>query len=368
MSTMLSFVSEVEDAIASRDAVRRVETLRRMTDLFVEQEPSLQEGHIEVFDEVILRLSRDLEQRARLELSETFSDLGRAPRKVIRSLAFDLDGAVARPVLERSSRLDEDDLVMIARARGQDHLLAISKRDALSERVTDVLVDRGDRAVVRSVAGNGGARFSHDGFGQLLDKAREDLPLQESLRARGDLPQQHLAQLVEIAQEQVRRNLNSELGGQAAQAVDAAVAGAASALSQTSSQALLTDNFDDAIRAVQRKASSGRLFEDDVTDWIKAGRIEEALAALAHLASVPMSIVANAYRSPHYDPLLFILRSVRFSWPTFKAFLTAKTGRPLSPEAMRGAFEAFQQLTVPTAQRVVRFTVARERASQTDAA
>ena len=38
------------------------------------------------------------------------------------------------------------------------------------------------------------------------------------------------------------------------------------------------------------------------------------------------------------------------------------------PDAMRGAFEAFQQLTVPTAQRVVRFTVARERASQTDAA
>jgi uncharacterized protein (DUF2336 family) len=80
MSTMLSFVSEVEEAIASKDAVRRVETLRRMTDLFVEQEPSLQEGHIEVFDEVILRLSRDLEQWARLELAETFSDLGKAPR------------------------------------------------------------------------------------------------------------------------------------------------------------------------------------------------------------------------------------------------------------------------------------------------
>jgi uncharacterized protein (DUF2336 family) len=368
MSSMLSFVNEVEEAIASKDATRRVDTLRRLTGLFVEQETQLQEGHIEVFDEVILRLSRDLEQRARLELSEKFSGLAKAPRKVIRSLAFDLDGTIARPVLERSSRLDEDDLVMIARARGQDHLLAISKRTTLSERVTDVLVDRGDQAVVRSVASNEGARFSIDGFTHLLDKAREDSSLQNSLKARRDLQPQHMVRLVEIAREHVRRNLRDELGDSASDAVDAAVLGAASAVSQKTGSGLVTDNFDAAIRAVRIKAGSGTLAEDDVTEWIRGGQIEEALAALAHLAGVPVSMVANAYRSPHYDPLLFILRSVRFGWGTFKAFLTAKTGRTPSPDVMRGAFEAFQQLSVPTAQRVVRFTAARERASQPDAA
>jgi uncharacterized protein (DUF2336 family) len=368
MSSMLSFVNEVEDAIASKDPTRRVDTLRRLTGLFIEQEPQLQEGHVEVFDEVILRLSRDLEQRARLELSEKFSELSKAPRKVIRSLAFDLDGTIAKPVLERSSRLDEDDLVMIARARGQDHLLAISKRGSLSERVTDVLVHRGDRVVVRSVAENEGARFSNDGFVQLLDKAREDTSLQESLQARGDLPPQHMVRLVEIAREHVRRNLESELGDGAAEAVDAAVAGAASALNQGTGSGLLIDNFDSAMRTVQQKAATGRLVEDDVVDWVRLGKIEEALAGLAHLANVPIPIVARAYRSPHYDPLLFILRSVRFGWGTFKAFLTAKAGRAPSPDVMRGAFEAFQQLSVPTAQRVVRFTVARERASQSDAA
>jgi uncharacterized protein (DUF2336 family) len=127
MSSLVSFVMEVEDAVASTDPARRVETLRRLTGLFIDQEATLPEGAVEVFDEVILRLSRDLEQRARMDLSETFSTLDRAPRKVVRSLAFDLDAAIARPVLERSSRLDEDDLVMIARARGQDHLLAISR-------------------------------------------------------------------------------------------------------------------------------------------------------------------------------------------------------------------------------------------------
>ena len=368
MSSMLSFVSEVEEAIASKDASRRVDTLRRLTGLFVDQEDQLQEGHIEIFDEVILRLSRDLEQRARLELSEKFSDLSRAPRKVIRSLAFDLDGTVARPVLERSTRLDEDDLVMIARARGQDHLLAISKRTELSERVTDVLVHRGDRLVVRSVAENEGARFSSDGFSQLLAKARDDTTLQESLQGRRDVPPQHMARLAEIAREHVRRNLQSELGEGAAEAVDAALSGAAGAVSQSTGSGLLIDNFDNAMKAVQQKVSQGGLVEDDVAEWLRTGKTEEALAALAHVANVPIPMVARAYRSPHYDPLLFILRSVRFGWGTFKSFLTVKAGRAPPPDVMRGAFEAFQQLSVPTAQRVVRFTLARERASQSDAA
>ena len=131
---------------------------------------------------------------------------------------------------------------------------------------------------------------------------------------------------------------------------------------------MVTDNFDAAIAAVQRKAGSGGLVEADVVEWVRSGQIDEALAALAHLAGVPIQIVARAYRSPHYDPLLFILRSVRFGWGTFKAFLTAKAGRAPPPEIMRSAFEAFQQLSVQTAQRVVRFTAARERAAQTDAA
>ena len=43
--------------------------------------------------------------------------------------------------------------------QSQQHLLAIAQRNALSEQVTDVLVERGDRDVVRSVAQNDRARF-----------------------------------------------------------------------------------------------------------------------------------------------------------------------------------------------------------------
>jgi uncharacterized protein (DUF2336 family) len=365
--SMLSFVTEVEQAIASRDPARRQDTLRRLTNLFLEQEEQLQEDHVEVFDEVILRLSRDLERRARQELSEKLSAVGKAPRKVVRSLAFDLDSRIARPVLEHSSRLDEDDLVMIARARGQEHLLAISKRNTLSERVTDVLVNRGDQIVVRSVAGNEGAHFSEDGFEQLIDKSQADIELQDKLQLRHDIPPRQMQRFVEIAQERVRRSLQNELGDDAASVVQAAVAGAASALN-TGRNAIAYEPFEEAQRTVDARANAGPIGEEEVLNWVRSGRIDAALAALAHLAAVPVQFVDRAYRSPHYDPLLFIVRSLRFGWGTFKALLTAKSGEPPSADMLRGAFEAFQKLSVSTAQRVVRFTVARERAAGYDAA
>ncbi|HEY8383883.1 MAG TPA: DUF2336 domain-containing protein [Microvirga sp.] len=361
-----SFVNEVEDAIASKDPARRIETLRRITDLFVAQEAHFTEGHVELFDEVILRLARDLEQRARRELSERLADLDKAPRKVIRSLAFDLNGAIAQPVLERSHRLDEDDLVMIARARGQEHLLAMSKRVSLSERVTDVLVHRGDGQVVRSVASNEGARFSDRSFNELVDKARADEDLQAVLRLRRDIPAKTMARLLEAAQSKARQTLTQEHGPGAAGDVSRALDGAAAA--QRRDTAALDKGLAEAVAAVESRAKAGTIAEDVVIDWVRRGRIDEALAALAHLARIPVEIVANAYRSPHHDPLLFILRSVRFSWGSLKAFLTAKLGGGATPDILRGAFEAFQQLSVPTAQRVVRFTVARERTSQDDAA
>jgi uncharacterized protein (DUF2336 family) len=70
---------------------------------------------------------------------------------------------VAGPVLVRSARLADDDLIRIAERRSQQHLLAILGRASLGEAVTDVLVRRGDRDVAHAPAGNAGARFSEHG-------------------------------------------------------------------------------------------------------------------------------------------------------------------------------------------------------------
>src|SRR5262245_33132907 len=109
--SIASFIDEVESAIASGDTARRSGALREVTKLFVAQSSALSQAQVNVFDEVISRLARDIEFKARVELSENVADVQKAPRQVVRQLAFDHDIAVAGPVIERSNGLDDNDLV-----------------------------------------------------------------------------------------------------------------------------------------------------------------------------------------------------------------------------------------------------------------
>jgi uncharacterized protein (DUF2336 family) len=363
MGPLTSIARDIEAAIASGDPGRRVDALRRMTNLFVEQAPHLKAMHVGVFDEVILRMARDIEFRARVELAGRLADLPNAPPRTVTHLAYDEDIAVAGPVIERSPRLAEDDLVAIAGTRGQEHLLALSRRPTLSERVTDVIVDRGDARVVRSVADNEGARFSDLGVAGLVARARADGVLLASLRARGDLPETARAGLVALARDQAREALRPELAGAGAALLDDAVDQAADALARAGDAPALLGDLGPAVAAVARRADVGEITEEDVSGWLREGRVAEALAGIAHIAGLPAETVARAYRSAHFDPLLFIVRSQLFGWATFKALLTCKAGREL-PEAVAGnAFAAYQSLSVQTARRVVRFTAVREGAS-----
>jgi uncharacterized protein (DUF2336 family) len=63
---------------------------------------------------------------------------------------------VASPVLTQAERLDTETLIECARTKNQEHLLAISRRKALPEALTEVLVERGDQQVVLSTAKNRG--------------------------------------------------------------------------------------------------------------------------------------------------------------------------------------------------------------------
>jgi hypothetical protein len=201
-----------------------------------------------------------------------------------------------------------------------------------------------------------------------MKRAREDEMLQGILKTRRDIPPRQMQELVAIAREKVRETLRDEFKAADEDVFDAAVDEAAQAAADTLQPNALINDFEAATAAVRQKARAGGLVEDDVVDWIKGGQIEEALAAMAHLAGIPVEMVARAYHAAHYDPLLFIVRSIKFGWGTFKLLLTVKAGRQPSSDVIKSAFDSFQQLSVQTAQRVVRFTAVREQAMQPSAA
>ena len=142
-------------------------------------------------------------------LAHRLSTLPRAPAKLSRKLATDDDIEVAGPILQKSDRLDTATLVETASTKTQQHLLAISRRSSLDERITDVLVERGDKPVVLSTANNPGARFSDAGFNTLVTRSKGDDELAASVGLRRDIPRQHLMRLLVQASHAVRTKLET---------------------------------------------------------------------------------------------------------------------------------------------------------------
>lgn len=330
-----SLLTDLEASVA-RGGLGHGETLlRRLTNLFTDESARLGEDQVAAFDAVILHLAAQMEDRARIDLSERLADVPNAPRGVVRDLAFDGVLAVARPVIARSQRLVEGDLETLATKRGQGHLLAMAGRVVLSPPVADLLVARGDPDVVRVLARNLGARFSVSGFAALGDRAFSDPALGARLQTRADLPTSLRTRLANFAKAHAAEPVPVPLPAPRSDALLAAEV-------FVSTQARRTD-IDEAV----------------LIGWLKAGRSTEALAALARLAGIPSEMAIDAYESGSYEALLPIVRSLRFGWRILSNLVVAKTGREPPSEMMHDVMQTFQTLSVVSAQAKVRAAAAR---------
>src|ERR1700720_4718141 len=124
MSAQQSLIIELEEAINIGSAEKRVETLRRVTDLFLNDADRLSETQIGVFDDVLCHLIKRIETKALVGLSGHLAPVDNSPIEVIRRLARNDEITVAGPVLSQSARLTTNDLVEIAGNKSQQHLLA----------------------------------------------------------------------------------------------------------------------------------------------------------------------------------------------------------------------------------------------------
>src|SRR6266545_53143 len=184
----VSVIGELENALKDGSSDKRVETLRRVTDLFLDDADRLNEQQIKLFDDVLIHLIQRIETKALVRLSESLAPADNAPPVVIRHLAYHDEVTIAGPVLMRSNRLSDDELIRIAESRGQHHLLAIARRHSINHAVTDVLLRRGNREVGHELTQNPGARFSENGFAALEKHAETDEDLAEKLGQRLDVP------------------------------------------------------------------------------------------------------------------------------------------------------------------------------------
>ncbi|MEA2929378.1 MAG: hypothetical protein QOG38_1806, partial [Hyphomicrobiales bacterium] len=89
MIAQQSLIDELEEAVQSGSPEKRVDTLRRVTDLFLLTPAQLNAEQIGVFDHVITHLVARVETKARAELASRLAPIAQAPSDAIQCLARD---------------------------------------------------------------------------------------------------------------------------------------------------------------------------------------------------------------------------------------------------------------------------------------
>jgi len=355
MSVPASLLPELEDVVLHGSADKRAETLRRITTLFLDYAPSFNAEHIALFDDVIGCLVVEIEAKALAELARRVAPIPNAPPGVVSALAKNDNIDVAGPVLKQA-RLADPDLMYIAETKSQAHLLAMSTRLGISEALSDILVERGDKDVARSIANNRHAQLSDNAFTKLVKRAEQDGVLAEKVGMRTDIPPRLFRQLLVQASEVVQRRLLSkakpetqaEIRRILAQVTDEVAAKAA------------PRNYAAALAAVRALHKEHKLGEADIAEFAKSGKYEETIAALATMCAVPVEVVDRLMNGERADPVLILARAIGFGWPTVKAILNGRPGSKPSAQTLDAALENFDRLTATTAKRVVRFWQVRQ--------
>lgn len=350
---------ELTKIASERSPEKRLELLHKVTDLYLEGIGQHTTSESFLFNEIMERIvdmfSRDLKR----EVSASLAILPDFPGTIVRKLAEDEDVEVARPVLRNALSLTEDDLIHLAQRGSQAHLNAIAGRSTLPARVTDVLIDRGDRGVVYSVTANHGARFSDYGMGRLVEKCEDDVDLRELLVERPDLSPPVIERLLPM----LSGSLVEKLAERGYEVNGALPPDVIASLRQRfmSALKLRKDNILQVSVLIEQIRQGKVKLDDAVRQVAEAGRLIDVAALLATFVRLEREQVFQQIYRGQQQTMLILCRSLDLTWPTLDAILAVRAAkhqcRYFSDPAVRRDYEAVDPLI---AQRAIRFLRVRQ--------
>jgi uncharacterized protein (DUF2336 family) len=360
MAVATSLIPGLDEIVKRGDPKRLAETARRIADLYFEGAAHYRVNHVELFDGILSDLVPHTEPDARVALAERLSLLANAPRGLVGKLAREDEVAIAGPLLRRSPVIDDAALIEIARFKGQGHLLAMSERTTLPPDLTDVIVRRGDRDVVRRAASNSGALFSETGYSALIKRASRDGVLTLTVGQRADLSAPQLKDLLEGTVDIIRRRLLDVVKPERQLAIKAAI----SELSGIPEIVESRRNFAPAQRTVLALHGAGELNETALLGFAKSFQYEESIAALSAMSAVKIATLDRLISGDRHDPVLILGKTIGLEWATVRALILLRLGpnRIAAPADIENARINFTRLMPSTAERVVNFWQTRQSA------
>ncbi len=347
--------------------------LSRVLDLYFLSEGRRSASDTEAFGVVLERLafSPGDNEKTRAELAGKLALCDHAPCRLMRRLAFDTI-FVARPVLQYSSSLSENDLVTLAKKLGQDHLLAMAHRLRLPPAITDILVARGQTLVHVAVTQNSSAEFSAESISQLLDYAEKDDELKFVLGLRSELSPNLFNRFMSFVKDQIFIDENAGAPTEKDAPAGTKAADDDSAPEKEPAAEPETDGGDnpaDSSPADNCEEDDGPIIFDPIRDsyaceknLIKLARgrmVPETVTCMAKLTKLESPVIEHCLLGADLSALMVLSKANGFANGTFTELLKVRDSvnqengeEKIDIVAMLKRYEAMQ---THTAKRIIQF-------------
>jgi uncharacterized protein (DUF2336 family) len=333
-------------------SARRRELLREVTNMFFNADAPHGPSEMELFDSVLGPLASEMEVAVRAELSERFADSDQCPAALLKSMATD-GIAVAAPILARSRLLTEDTLLQVAQTQGQEHLRAISSRRDLPERISDVVVDRGDDQTLGTLLENQSAQLSRRAQETVVDRAAQNPELHKAVVNRRCLPPDLLNEMYFMVEGRLRETILARNAKLDPQALEEALAKGRRTLAQR--DGALPSDYAAAEAHVKRLIATKSLGPSVIAGFLRQGERSRFLVSLAELAEIDFVTAQRIVDRQEIDALAIVCKAAGFDRPLFLTFavLILPAGEGMKRAESYGG--KYAELTHDAAMRTIRF-------------
>ena len=341
---------------------KSVEGRRNLTaslaDLFTGSSNVLTERETALMSDILRKLIRDCEMAVRRDLAQRLSKAENPPHDLIVVLAND-EIEVAQPILMNSDVLRDLELVQIVRRRTREHQLAIAMRRAVSEPVSDALVETGDVNVIKTLLENQDARISEATMTYLAEESRRVDSFQEPLINRHDLNpelakrmylwvsaalRQHIIQNFDVDPNELDDNLEHVIG---------ALTG------EPDQKDPARDSKRPADLLAEQLSKSEKISWDLMLQVLRQGEIPLFEAIFGKLSGLCAERVSKVVYETGGESLAIACRAIEMPKTifatTFLLSRRAETGqRVVDPRALAQALALFDRINLQTAKKVLK--------------
>ncbi len=342
---------------------RRRELLRQVTDAFTANESTRTQENWAEFDKALSAVAQDLEASVRAELARKISANPGQFGRTARNLAFD-DIQVARPVIESSRALSESDLLELIAKKSQDHMLAVTRRDEISEKVSDALVERGEDHVVESLLKNENAKIAEKTYERVAERAERNHELQSPLVHRKSIPLDLLSELYLKVKAELRQEILARYGSVSSEELEAAFE--RSRKRMLKDYGALPEDFEVSRGRIEGMRRRGELKPSLLVRLMREGKRTEFIFAFATLTGTDYRLVNRLVEREDVDGIAILSRAVDFDRALFVTIALMIVGEEHRMSHAEVFGKLYQKITTESARAVVRFWKVRAKVADDD--